>query len=333
VQLFFFEMTSAVAKAKADIIRGKAAQILKAAQQDNSILDAPLPQAHKAADKHGSHDLAKLMKEGLPENPEAEIVKLWVRRATQDVATSGQKIPLTREMVDMAAKSDAAYLPLWASASQAIVGSTTQVHCGVPHQQWKSGEAARLDLAAFFASVFQLCSMHAKGQNALVVIPVRAATLMDKDIADLYFAVLGRLPPDTRRNIVLDVKGMPKDGAPISIVSALDTAARLVRAYIFETGLLSYPDFSRQFPKLYAAGFDSGDVHLGEHEQVRHMTKYAAHYKATNAKACVMKVSSRHVFDAALREGFAYISGTLIRPAQKAGFAVQRLAPAEIGGG
>jgi hypothetical protein len=334
VQMYFFDMTSVVSKAKADIIRSKIPHILRAAQQDDSVLDATLPQFAKPlqAEKQSS-DLTRLMKEGLLENPKIEMVQLWVRRATQEVATSTQKIPLTREMVDLAAKADVFYLPLWSPAGQAIVGSVGHVRSAQPPPQWNSGEAARLDLAALFSAVFQLCGMQAKGHNALIVFPVRVASLLDKDLAELYSTILRRLTPETRRNVIIDVKGMPKDGASSNLLAAVETFSQLSRAVTFETGLLSFPDFSRQFPKLFAAGFDSEDVGLGEHEQVRHIAKYGAFYKSAGVKAYVKNVASRHVFDAALKEGFTYISGRIIRPSQKSAFTVQKIAISEIGKG
>lgn len=333
VHTFFFDMTGAIAKVKTSLIRGKIPLILKAAQGNEAVLDAPLPQSTKpqqAAVAQGSQDLARLMKEGLPENPTPEVFRIWAQRTLQNLQAMSQKLPLTRDMIDVATRADISYLPLWSPAAQAIVGSVVTARSGVPPAQQHSGEPMRLDMASFFAAAFHLYSMQAKGQNALAVVTVRMATLVDKDAADLYIALLRRLSPEVRKNLIVEVRNLPKDSAPTSLVNAVEALSQFVRAFVFETGILSYPDFSRQFPKLHAAGFDSADVLVGDHEQVRHMVKYAETYKAGGVKAYVKNVSSIFVLNAAVKDGFAYISGPLIRPSQKTPFPAQKLAQGEI---
>jgi hypothetical protein len=332
VQMYFFEMTAAVGKAKSDIVRSKIPGILEAAQKDDRFLDVPVPQVKQQQQEKPPSDVARMTKEGLPENPTLELVQFWAKRAIHEISATNQKIPLTREMVDLASKSNTFFLPLWSPAGQAIVGAVAHARSTLPPAQWNSGETARLDIAAFIACVFQACGMQTKGQNGIVVMPVRLTSLGDKDISELYAAVLRRLAPEVQRNIILCVKGMPKDSVPGRIVDVIEQMGKFTRACTFETGLLSYPDFSKQFPKLFAAGFDSVDVALGDQEQVFHMPKYAAYYKKAGVKTFVTEVSSKHVFASAIKEGFVYISGSFIRPAQKAAFAVQKLATSDIAG-
>jgi hypothetical protein len=331
VQLFFFELTGGVAKAKVSLIRDRIPRILDAAKKDESILDAPLPQAAKSQPQpQGETALAKLVKEGLPENPSLELLRLWVSRVTQGMVTSGQKVPLTRDMIDAVGKADVVCLPLWSLSGEMIVGSAVRSRTALPQQQWNPGEPFRHDLVALFGAAFQMYSMQSKGQVALVAVPVRASSLVDKEVSELYMGFLRRLSPEVRKCLILEVTGVPKDSAPASLTGAVEAARLLVRAVMFETGLLAYADFARHFPRLHAAGFDSGDAHLPDAEQARLMKKYAEHYQKAEGKAYVKNVSAPAVFDAAAALRFAYVSGPVIRPAQKACFAAQKLPAAEI---
>jgi hypothetical protein len=333
VQIFFFELTSAIAKAKIAVIKGKIPQLLQSARTDESVLDAPLPAAAKPAQqapKEGSQDLAKLVRDGMPENPTIEIVKLWLGRTMQEMVTASQKIPLTRAMIDVAGKSDITYLPLWNVAAQAIVGSHARVRTALPAQQWKTGESIRQDMAVLFAALFQLYTMHAKGVNGIAVVPVRVSTLADKDASELYMGLLRRVSAEVRKNLLIEVCNVPKETAPPSLVAAVETISQFARAFVFETGLLSFSAYGKQFPKLHACGYDSGDAHLNDAEQARLMKKYADHYGGAGVKVFAKNVTSPQIVETAVQSGFTYISGPAVRPAQKACFPVQKLALAEL---
>jgi hypothetical protein len=186
-------------------------------------------------------------------------------------------------------------------------------------------------MAVLFSALFQLYSLQAKGQSALMIVSVRAATLVDKDVAELYVGLLRRVAPELRKNLMIEICQVPKDAAPSSLVSAIETLALLVRAYAFDVGLLSAGSYARQFPKLHACGFDSSSAHVPEAEQARLMKKFADHHHATGLKTYVRGVNARSVFDGAVACGFSYISGPLMKPLQKAAFAVQKLSQDAFG--
>jgi hypothetical protein len=335
VQIFFFELDPSVARAKVSIVKGKVPTILKAAQTNESVLDTPVAAPQRAAPKEQEKQgtaaaIAALAKEGLPDNPELAMVQLWASRALQNMVTANQKIPLTREMIDLAGKTDISYFPLWNAPAQAIVGSCLHVRASLPAAQQKPGEPFRQDLAGFFGAAFQLYSMQSKGASSLVVVPVRAATLADKETCDLWTALLKRMSPETRKNLIVEVRGAPKDVPPQSFSAAVNSIMQQARAVTFETGILAYADFTRNFPKLHACGFDSAEAHIGEHEQVRLMKKFGEHYAHAGLKPYVKNVSSPYVRDAALLHNYAYITGPVIRPGQKTCFPAQKLTAAEL---
>lgn len=335
--IFFYDATEVATRTKIGIIKDRIPKLLSEAQADESVLDAPLPQSKTTLTPppekpRGSQTLAKLAKEGLPDNPLANVLHLWSRRTMQDMATvTSHKMPLTRDMVDMSVRAGVTYLPIWAPAGEAIVGSVASASSPLPQSQWKTGEQGRVDLVALFGAAFQLCMMASKGQNAIIITSLSASTLMANETSLLVRSLISRLPPAAQKNLILNVRDMPKDSAAPSLVSTIQMIEQSVRAVIFETGILSYPDFSRQFPKLHAAGFDSVGVRLSEHEQIHHMTKYSQTYAAAGVKAFIMNVNSVHVLDAAIGEGFTYVSGPLIRPAQKIFFPMQKLSRDSIG--
>ena len=334
IKIFFHELTAGIAKAKVDTIKRKIQQILKAVQSgDESALEAPLPGADKTAfqtapPEHSS--LATLVKGGLPANPELEMVQVWAGRVLQNMMASTQKIPMTREMIDVASKADVSYCPLWNAAGEVIVGSVGDVKSAWGPAQQNPGEPYRMDLAMLFSACFQLYSLQSKGANSLAVIPVRTLTLLNNEIGELYIGLLRRNSPEIQKSVIIEITGLPKGTISPRLATALDKIQRCTRAVVFQTGLLAYNDYARLQNKPHACGFDSDDTHIGEHEQARLMKKYVDHYQVQGIKSMVKHVHSPFVFDAAIKNNFTYISGPFIRTAQKSGFTMQKMSAADI---
>ena len=332
MQVFFYELTAPIGKAKISLIKNKIPVILKKAQDDETILDVPLPVSKapikSAETARPNQDLARILKEGFPINPTIEMAQMWAGRALHGMVTAEQKIPVTRDMVDVVRKSDITYVPMWNAAGQVIVGSFTDIRDVVPLAQLNAGEPLRLDLAVLFITVFQLYSMQSKGLNALAVVSVKVSTLLDKGVGELYMALLSRLSPEISKNLIVEIRSASFSANSVAVVEAI---GRIAKAYVFETGLLSYTDFSKHYSKLHACGFDSSETRLGEVDQVRLIKKYADYYHGTGVKTYVKKVTSPVILEAAMKCGFTYISGPIIRPAQKSCFAAQKLTREEIG--
>jgi hypothetical protein len=305
------------------------AGLLKAAASDESVLDAPLPGGKGSAlapqQQQTESEMSKLAKQGLPDNPKLEIIQMWAGRVKQDLAASTSKLPLTRDMMDLVSKSDISYSPLWNVPGGAILGSLAWLRAGLPAAQYNTGEFMRQDLSLLFAGVFQIYAMQNKGINAMVSVPVRAATLLDKEGGELYLSLIRHMSDEARKYLFIIVRDAPKAAPSANLVTAIDMLARLARAVIFETGILTYAEYGKHFPKLHAIGFDSAEARIDEQEQVRLLKKFVDHYKAQGHKTYVKSVSSKRVLDAAIAGDYAYVSGDIVRPAQKTAFLMQKL--------
>lgn len=328
VQVYFHDLPSSGGKSKVSLIASRIPPLLAKAKEDISVLDkqddagAGFVATQK---KETAPDMAKLLKEGLGNNPTLEVFRLWASRTLQDLTLGQQKTPLTRDMMDVAIKADVHYAPWWTPASGTLLGSIACVQGSVPVQQYNTGEALRQDVAALFSACFQIYAMQSKGQNGLMIVPVRATTLADKDVLEIYTGLLRRLSPEVKKNLMIEMKGMSKDSVPSHIVAAITGLALQLRGFVFETGILTYADYSRNFPKLHACGFDVSEGRLSEEEQIRLIKKYADHYNKLGIKTYIKGVAQPPVLAAAVASGFFYISGTHIKPLQKSCFTLQKL--------
>ncbi|MDD9900623.1 MAG: hypothetical protein OXT65_06555 [Alphaproteobacteria bacterium] len=334
VDVFFYEVTPAVAKAKVSLIKMRIPKILKEAQGNEAVLDAPLVSAKQQTTTSASQSAgtSKLQKEGLPENPPLETLHLWADRAYQDMMASTGSMPMTRDMMDLAMKADVTYLPLWNPPSGMIVGSFCTPRSPIPMGQQTPGEPLRQDLAALFHAVFQIYSIISKGAHTIIITPVRTSTLTDKRASELYTGLIRRISPEARKCLICNVVDVPKEAASITLSSAIDLLTQQVRACIFETGILTQANYLKQFPKLHACGFDSADALLSEHEQVGLMKKFTDHYHGAGIKCFVRNISSAYVLDAAIEGDCAYISGPIVKPSQKTAFPMSKYTVEDVPG-
>lgn len=331
VELFFHGLTDVMAKVKVSLIVARMKELLKQVEVDESVLDSPLPtivrRAAQTEQKSAKQEAMELLKEGLPENPTADLVRLWVFRETQDMLLLKQKIPMTREMALLTAKIDIAYQPLYMPQAQTVVGSVGCIKVPFPESQWKDGEIFRQDIALLFNATMRLYALIVKKQASIVVLPVRLATLLDKDVAELYQKFLRLLPPEVQSNIILEIRQVPKDLFSEAQVAALESVRPYVKAFIFETSPLVYTDYRKKFPTLHATGFEVSGmfVKLPASEQARLIKKYADFTSGLSLKSYIKDVRAPQIFKLAVEAKFSYVAGSAVLPEQKTCFLTQKV--------
>jgi hypothetical protein len=283
--------------------------------------------------KQGSdnHELIKLMKDGLGQNPTIESVHAWVSHARQNMIHGQKKIPITREMVELVAKSEILYTPLWNTVAQIVMGSFARVKSPIPTKQYSTGETLRQDVAALLSACIQLYTLSAVRKNALIALPVRASTLNDTDVSEFYLSVIQCISPDIRKSLILEVKNVPKSQAATKLSARLEEMAEFIRGYMFDTSMFTYFDYTKAFPKLHACGFDLAEGDMTPEEKIKIIKKYSEAYKKMNIKYYVKGVSSRDILESCIQEGFTYVSGTIIEPFGKVCWPVMKLTLNEIG--
>ena len=333
VKIFFYDLVAGAGKIRVDAIRRRITDFTKMVQEGKELPELPLPGVKKQTETPPSNpEMGKVLKEGLGANPTIEEVRVWSTRTMQNLIHGGQKMPLTREMVDLAIKSDISYMPFWNASTQALMGSLGTVKGSIPPQQYDTGEVARQDLALLFGSCMQLYTMQSKGRNGMVVLPVRFQTLADRDVCALYITILGNVSIEVKKSLIIEVRGTPKDSVPTGLVASLDTISRFVRAFVLETNAISFIDYGKSLPRLHACGFDCADAASGEGEKIRLLQKYAESCRQMGMKYYVTNIDSIDLLEAAVQSGYTYVSGPVIRPQQKLCWAVQKLSLDEIRG-
>ncbi|MFH1157403.1 MAG: hypothetical protein V1721_00725 [Pseudomonadota bacterium] len=336
ILVYFHELTPALGRAKIALLKDRMLALLGDAQKGRTDPDQPsIAEKDASPDKNEQQQpaetaLSRLIKEGLGNNPTLEMLTIWMPRVLQNLTISTQKIPLLKEMADLAVKSDISYQALWNASSQAVIGSLCAVRSPVPVHQYATGELLRQDLAALFGSCFHLYSMQSKNVQSLIVIPMRATSLNDKNFVELYLAFLRRLDSRIKRNIIFEIRNLPKDTIPATLRATIETLGFSSRACIFETGLLAYFDHRRNFPKVHACGFNAAEGNLPEDEKLRLIKKYAEHYAGFGVKTYIRSVADKKIMAAAAQAGFAYISGAIIDPVLKTPQDAKKLPLCEI---
>lgn len=337
VRVYFYDIPTAMGKSKLEAIIDRLRESLQLAQQDTigpaEIIRVDGLGAEKEGVKkvgHSNPEITKILKEGLGTNPKIESIHFWVSRAMQNMLMGQQKFPITREMAEVAAHSEVQYLPFWNHDSQIMSGSLVVVRSQVPAQQFNTGEIARQDLAGLFAACLQIRSLQLKNSNALAVVPLRLQTAMDKNVSEFVLAFLRALPPEIKRSLIVELRGVPASAVSTNLIAMVERLSHFVRAYSFDTGILSNVSYTRSFPKLYACGFDVSEVPMDEDEHIRLIQKYAENQKKHGMKYYIKGVTSPAVFDAAIKAEYSFVSGGYIRPMQKICWPAQQMTVAMI---
>lgn len=337
-RLYFYDIPAAMGKIKLEMIIDRMKESVEIAE-GNATGPAEIIKVDESADVaknapkkvgQSNADVSRILKEGLGSNPNLETFHFWLNRVMQDMLHSGQKLPLTRDMADLASKSDIHFLPFWNYDSQIMSGSMVVVRGSIPASQYNDGEIPRQDLAGLFAACLQIRGLQLKGSNALAVVDFRVQTLQDKDCSEFLLVFFKMLPPEIKRSLIIEIKGMPSSAVPTSLITTIERMSSFVRAYSFDTGILANISYQRSFPKLHACGFDVSEVPMPTEELVRLINKYAENQKKHGVKYYIKGVSSAEVFDAAVKAGFNYVSGNYIRPAQKICWPAQQMTIAMI---
>jgi len=336
ILIYFHELTPTLGKAKIDLLKNKMLARLENVQKGRSDPDQPLvaekdssPNKNKQK-QPAETNLSRLIKDGLGNNPNLEMLTLWMSRVLQNMTTSTQKTPLLREMANLTIKSNISYLPLWNSSAQAIVGSICTVRNPISINKYDTGEFLRQDLAALFSSCFHLYSMQSKNIQSLIVIPIRMTSLNDKNFVELYLTFLRRLDSKIKRNIIFEIRNFPKDNLHATLKETIKTLEISSRACIFETGILTYFNHSKNFPKLHACGFNAAEGNLSDDEKLRLTKKYAEQYAGFGIKTYIQFVSDKKTLAAVAKAGFTYISGSIIWAATKTPCTTKKLPLSEI---
>ena len=208
ILIYFHELSPVQGKAKISLLKKEMLVLLE--KVEGGKIDLPTAEK-KEQQQPVETNLSRLIKDGLGNNPTLEMLNIWTSRVFQNLTISTQKIPLLKEMADLAIKSNITYLPLWNASSQAVIGSLCTVRSSVPVRQYATGEVLRQDLAALFASCYQLYSMRSKNMQSLIVIPVRASSLNNENFVELYLAFLRRFDSNFKKSIIFEILNFPKN--------------------------------------------------------------------------------------------------------------------------
>lgn len=312
LHLYFEGANKAIAKTKSDVIGRAIKTALQAKLAQGGSVDGESAQGGGKEEKKnkGNENLQKVL-EGLRENPSMGEVKIWTTRALQN-AHHGRSMP--PEIVQLLENYKICFNPFWNAESGVLVGSTCEVNprgSMAPNE----GQIIRDNVAMLGAGLRELVKLSSNQGQAIMVIPIYARSLLEKDIAELTVALLKKTPESLHKSIIFELRGMGKNQLPPTSKGYLQTISMLCRAVTVDTGILSQPDMEKEPFKIHAYGCDFYDVKLPPQEMMNLMKKYASTYTARGAKTFIKNLPNALAVEMAQKFGFTYISSPpLFRP-------------------
>lgn len=317
---FFFEsMSGALAKSKAQTLSTKIQDALKSGNLADAMGGsgggggmsggADGPGGPGAADKkkssEGPGELARVLKEGLPENPDEKVLLVWSQRMLQEVLhmTEGQFLP--KELLLLGSQYKPQFYPVWFSAREVVNGSFFQL-LGAPAAK-ENGEKSRQSFASLVAAVIAVLKMLQQGGQGIVYVPVPASLFLDKDCFELFTAILRVLPGAVKQSIGFEVKGLSDPPISEQMREKVLALSKAGRAMALHTSVLSpqdysFPGFKPQVYVLSCAGYSPGI--LGSS-----MKKSADFCKGKGIKSIASAVRAKEEFLATLNAGSDFICG------------------------
>ncbi len=320
VQLWLEHAPVGVAKVRMAALAARMADIHKRAREQGPDVDFEslfLTLKDQRAAPQLSPELTKLMQSGLPANPAPDIFELWLARTTQALIHAQQKTPFAKEIMEVVAKADLAFMPVWTCANELLVGAFAQVRCNVPANAYTAAEPVRQDMLACFAACMQLTVMVSKKVQALAMVSMRPATLSSKTAMDLLALFLSRVSPDVKKNLIVEVKGLPKGVLAPAVRTSLDMLAPQVKAMLLDTGLFAKDEVLHDLPKLHAHGFDLQGLPLPEVEIAAQIRKYAETHKRHGHRLYIKGMPMPYLVKVAKESGYTYLSGPAVHGPEK----------------
>lgn len=332
VELIFHGLPEGATRAKADNVRGK---IVEEFRRRRETAETPIAAQPEEASRKSPKDLKtlvgqmessinRLVREGLGDNPGDDMVRLWAARAMHNMIHSNHKIPLLPEMVALVEQSDIAYMPFKDSETGEISGSYTVIRSPVARQSYNTGEIMRQDLAMLFSAAVQLYYLRNKGQEGVIMLPVRAGTLMDGALADLYRSFLPRLDPVVGGGIMLEVQELPGERVVPALAETINSLSNGIKCCVMETSVLVRKNRLAEFPLIHASGFSLDEEGIKPADMAGQGRIYAIYYRNIGIKTYIKGVGSDDALGYARETGFTYIAGTALGALQKSAYALQR---------
>ncbi|MBI4031083.1 MAG: hypothetical protein HY370_05355, partial [Proteobacteria bacterium] len=314
-ELFFEGMSGALAKSKAQTLSTRIQDALKGGNLADAMGGSGVADGHGGsgvADKkktsEGPGELARVLKEGLPENPDEKVLLVWAQRMLQEVMHMAEGRFLPKELLVLGSQYKPQFYPVWFSAREVINGSFFQL-LGAPAAK-ENGEKSRQCFSSLVAGVISILKMLQQGGQGIVYVPVQASLFLDKDCFELYTAILRVLPNAVKQCIGFEVKGLSDPPMSEQIREKVLALSKAGRAMALHTSVLSPQDysFSGFKPQVYVlscAGYSSGI--LGGS-----MKKSADFCKSKGIKSIASAVRAKEEFAATLNAGCDFICGPFL---------------------
>jgi len=340
-ELFFEGMSGALAKSKAQTLTTKIQDALKGGNLADAMGGSGGGGAGAgggadgsggpgAADKkkgsEGPGELARVLKEGLPENPDEKMLMVWSQRMLQEVLhmVEGQFLP--KELLLLGSQYKPQFYPVWFSAREVINGSFFQL-LGTPVAK-ENGEKSRQAFASLVAAVIAVLKMLQQGGQGIIYVPVPASLFLDKDCFELFTAILRVLPGAVKQSIGFEVKGLSDPPISEQIREKVLALSKAGRAMALHTSVLSpqdysFPGFKPQVYVLSCAGYSPGI--LGSS-----MKKSTDFCRSKGIKSIASAVRTKEEFVATLNAGSDFICGPFLGYASDA-YGVAPLSKDKVG--
>lgn len=314
INIWFRDFPPALGKSKLDSIYKSIEQALAGDGGDD---EAEPPASGGAANgqgettprkrRQGLPELAKIIRDGLPDNPDSKTLQMWAQRVLQDFHLQSREPFLPKDLLALGTKYKTRHRPLWYAPRQVIIGSFVALE-GAPAPRSEE-EKARQSFAVFVAGALSTLRMLHGDARAMVFVPLPAPLLLDHDLSVLYFACLRRLPAPVRECLCFVLQGQgraPFSGTMEQAVTELQTQCRGI---MIQTSLLAPDDYA--FDGFKPLGYLMAFRDLGlQPEEIEKMTaKAAAKYKGQELWLAAQDVSTRKELGAVLSGGAGFATG------------------------
>lgn len=329
MEVFFDNASGAMAKNKLKTIGTKIRDTLQSGNAADMMAGGGGGGGPQAPEKKKAEEpsaLARVMKEGLPENPDEKTLLTWAQRVLQDTlhVQEGQFLP--KELLLLGNLYKPVFMPLWFHGRDVLNGSFCQL-AGAP-QAREVGERHRQNFAVLIAAIIASLHFLKKGKQGIIFVPLFGPMLQNNDLCDLYFAILRALPTALRQTIAIEIKGLPDPPMSERIREKVAQLAKLCRAIAFHTSLLSPSDYSVGDIKPFAyilscSGFGAGVLGAT-------LKKASDFCKTKGIKSIAYAVKDEHETAAAVAAGIDFIASPFLGTSREA-YGVQPFTRDQIG--
>ena len=266
-----------------------------------------------STDEKTEHD-GRPLKSLLTSSMTADEISLWATSVFYNFSKINGLENLERDIAYLLkSKSSMHFRPLWFRANKLVSGYICEEP--EPFIADEDGGTVLQDIAVLQSALDVLTDMQTRKEQTLLIVPVRASTLYDRKMKDMFKIYCEYKIGAMNRHLVFMLTGLEERALKPPDIEHIRSFSIYCRSMIVDTPVRSHDPGKYVNIRPHAFGF-SARKFRSEQEYFDYIPGYADACDKIGVKSFLLNADTPSVMSAAIAAGFDYLEGSAIMPVE-----------------